>query len=158
MANENPVTLADLKALGPALPPSERLQASETADVLSALAAVVTHGRSILDAAKQGGNAVYDFFHQSAVDQAKAAGADEPRRGNTPAPPTSPGAPAAGAAPAAIDYDALAQAIIRAQQAQASPAPANENVTPADQGEHSGADVPAQNAGNDQSTGEAGIL
>lgn len=124
-------TLADLKALSAALPPTSRLQSSETADVLSAVAAVLTHGRDIIDAAKQGSTGVYDFLHQQAVDHAEANGHPAPERG---AVVTDAGTPAPPAQSASIDYDQLAAAIVRQQtvQAQADAATAQREATSAD--------------------------
>jgi hypothetical protein len=54
------------------------------ADVTSALAAISEHGTAILDAAKNGAQAVLDFLHQKAHDAATAAGAPPPERGLVP--------------------------------------------------------------------------
>jgi hypothetical protein len=110
-APEQPPTLNDLRVLAAALPPSERVMAGEAADIISAVSAVVTRGTGVLAAAKEGGTAVYDYFHQQAVDHAAANDHPEPVRGTVAAPAAEPVAPAS----AAIDYDKLAAAIVKAQ-------------------------------------------
>ena len=110
-------TINDLRALASMLPPSERVFAGEVSDVLSAVVNVVAHGPGLLEAAKDGLQAVYDFNHQEQVDKAKELGADEPIKGN---PVHSGAAPVTTATPSQapqIDYDQLAAAMIRAQEA-----------------------------------------
>lgn len=133
-------SLADLKALAAALPPTERISGAEVADVLSALVATVTHGKAILDAGKEGGNAVYAFLHEEIAKLAEQNGDPQPEKGAALTQPAQPGPVAAPAAPS-IDYDALAAAMVRAQaaQAQAPAEPATETsstegVTPSDTG------------------------
>lgn len=178
-SSERP-SLADLKALAPALPPSDRIGGAESADVLSALVAVVTHGREILEAAKQGSNGVYQFMHDSAVAHAEEHGHPAPEKGQQLAQPEAlPAAPVAPGQQQAIDYDQLAAAIVRAQQANddatanakpvapadppASEVQAHENVTdpaPVHQGEQgkepTAADVAASQS--QEITSEDGIL
>lgn len=127
-------TLDQVKALAAALPPSERVGTSEAADVLSGLTAILTRGKEILDAAAQGGTAVYDFLHEQAVQHAADNGHPEPERGAVTQDATT-SAPAA--ASGAIDYDKLAAAIVRAQtqsaQTQSEAAtPPEHTVTTAD--------------------------
>ena len=132
-------TATDLRALAAALPPSERLAASEVADVLSSVVAVITHGPAILEAAKEGGDKVYEFFHNAIAKQAEADGVAAPIRGQVSqeAPPATPVAPSQ-----AVDYDKLAAAIVKAQQAQNAPvqdAPRATDTPPATPVQH---DVP----------------
>lgn len=130
-------TLNDLRVLGTMLPPSERVFAGEAADLVGAIANVVAHGAGLIDAAKTDGvQGVYDFFHNVQVERAKELGVDEPIKGNpvhseTPAP--------AFVAPQQqpIDYDKLAAAIVKAQQAQ-QPPPADTHDTPAPETETEG--------------------
>lgn len=117
---------ADLKALAASLPPSERLQGAEVADVLSGLVAVVSHGKDILKAAADGSNGIAQFLHDKAVSHAEEHGNPVPERGQTNEPATV-GPPAPAAAPA-IDYDKLAAAIVAAQSGQQA-APADAEVT-----------------------------
>ncbi len=107
------LTTDELRALAAALPPSERLAASEVADVLSSVVAVIKHGPAILAAAKEGGDKVYEFFHNVIAEQAAAAGHPAPERGQIAqtAPPATP------VAAQTIDYDQLAAAIVRQQNA-----------------------------------------
>lgn len=147
-------TLNELRALSVALPPSERVSGAEASDLLSALVAVGTYGDDLLHAAEEG--KVFDFFHQRAVDHAQEHGHDEPQRGATqdvaaPVTPVSPGGQA-------IEYDKLAQAIVKAQQnseqptpdttvtPDVTPAPAPADVTPAPDSAHtSGTAQPSDN-------------
>lgn len=118
MADEKP-TVDQLRALGAALPPSHRLHGSEVADVLSALTAVVTHGREILKAAEDGSAGVLDFLHGHVTDN-RPEGADEPVRGQV-ATVTPAASPAVAVGSQQIDYNELAAAIVRAQNEQSSP-------------------------------------
>lgn len=84
------VALEDLKALGAVLPPNVRVNVSEIADVVSAIANVIEHGSGLADTAKQGAQAVHDYFYDLAVKQAEAKGAEPPVKGNAfQAPPTA---------------------------------------------------------------------
>lgn len=128
-------TLNELRALSVALPPSERVQGAEAADLLSAIVAVGTYGDDLLHAAEEG--KVFDFFHQRAVDHAQEHGHDEPVRGaTTDVAPVTP----VSQANQAIDYDKLAQAIVKAQRGNEDPAPdvppapTTDTVTPASPG------------------------
>lgn len=72
--------LAELKALGAALPPSERVMSNEVADVMSAIIAEHEHGEDIVTAAQDG--KIADFYHDHLVGKAEEAGTEIPRRGN----------------------------------------------------------------------------
>src|SRR5579859_5147836 len=114
-------TLDEYRALAAALPPSERLQGAEAADVLSAVVAVLTRGEDIFKAAQDGSTGVAAYLHQQAVDAAAESGADEPVKGailSDPAPAVTP------AAAQGIDYDKLAAAIVKAQSSPPAPAAA----------------------------------
>lgn len=149
MANTANPSLSDLKALAAALPPSERVSSSEVADVLSALVATVAHGRAILDAGAEGGNAVYEFIHNEIAKVAEQNGDPQPQKGQALTQPAQPGAPVTPMAQT-IDYDALAAAMLKAQAAQSQQTSAPEDVTATE-----GA-PPAQP--QDQQGNEGGIL
>jgi hypothetical protein len=108
-------SLNDFRALAAALPPSERVFGGEVADMVSALAAVLTHGEPIIQAARNGVEHVHEFFHQKAVEHAQTVGAPEPERGTQ---PPSTVAPPSGVG---IDYDQLAAALVRAQASPPAP-------------------------------------
>lgn len=122
-------TLDELKALAAALPPNHRLQSAEVADVLSALVAVAQHGDGLIAAAKEGGTAVHQFYHDAIAKQAEADGNPAPVKGQALTDP-APATPATATAQA-IDYDQLAAAIVKAQGAHNAPT----EVTPAGSGE-----------------------
>lgn len=105
--------LNGLRALALSLPPSERVQGGEVADVLSSLVALATHGAALLEAAQEGTQQVYEFYHTKAVDKAKADGTPVPARGSTfeEVPRVAPVAQAP-----TIDYDKLAAAIVAQQK------------------------------------------
>lgn len=151
MADEQAPTLDELRAVAPALPPDHRLQGSEVADVLSAVVAFLTHGRSILDAAQEGGDAVYKFLHDHIASNAPE-GADEPQRGYVHA-AAPPAAPAVATGTQQIDYDKLAAAIVTAQHAHessptthAADAPGPGSVAPVTQDESVTSEPQAQPA------------
>lgn len=151
-------TVNELRALGAALPPSERLQTAETADVLSAVVAIVTHGPDVLAASKEGGDAVYALYHQSVTDN-RPDGADEPQRGYVHE-PVAPAAPNVAVGSQQLDYDQLAAAIVRAQSkqdAENKPAPDVREETSGkpvtepshDESAHEGAPPPATTTHSD---------
>lgn len=121
-------TLADFKALAAALPPSERVVGAEVADVLSAVVARISHGSAIFDAAAEGGVAVYEFLHNEIADLAKSNGDPQPEKGALLTQPAPAGAVVTQAAPS-IDYDKLAAAMLKAQQAAQAPAAEEDTTT-----------------------------
>lgn len=74
-------TVNDYRVLGTILPPSEKVSASEVADILSAAIAVSTYGQEILDAAQAGAQAVVDLYHNKIAEKAAAEGHDAPVKG-----------------------------------------------------------------------------
>lgn len=149
-------TLDQVKALAAALPPSERVGTSEAADVLSGLTAILTRGKEILDAAAQGGTAVYDFLHEQAVQHAADNGHPEPERGAVTQDATT-SAPAA--ASGAIDYDKLAAAIVRAQTQSENTPPSGDAVTvdPAAPPEHAVTTADAAGRESQEGTGSSEV-
>ena len=107
-------SLNDLKVLAAQLPPSEQATSADAASLLSALTALATHGDGLIEASKQGGTAVADFYHQQAVDKAAAEGHPEPQRGSQIPAAALTASPPGAQAP--IDYDKLAAAIVAAQK------------------------------------------
>lgn len=71
----------ELRSLSPVLSPSVRASGAEVADLLSALVAYTEHGDKLIAAAHEGPQAVADFYHDHAVDQAAEAGHPEPEKG-----------------------------------------------------------------------------
>ena len=71
----------ELKSLAVHLSPSVRVSGGEVGDVLSALIAYAEHGQPVVDAAHQGPQALYDFFHEHLVKLAEDAGEGPPRKG-----------------------------------------------------------------------------
>jgi hypothetical protein len=71
----------ELKTLSAHLSPSIRVGGSEVADVLSALVAYLEHGPSIIDAAHDGPQAVYDLLHDHQVKVAADDGLEPPVKG-----------------------------------------------------------------------------
>lgn len=143
--------LNDLRTLAISLPPSERVQVGEVADVVSALVAAVTHGKGLVDAAHNDGiHGVQEFYHAQAVEQAQQNDAPEPVRGT----PHAPAAPVTAAAPSQsgqIDYEQLAAAIVRKQNAERDAAEGqraqgtqDSSAGDASQAEQSPADDPTQ--------------
>jgi hypothetical protein len=120
-------TLNDLRILATALPPSERVFGGEAADIVSAIAAVIQHGPTIIKAAEDGN--IGDFFHDLAIASAEERGVEAPVRGATAPAPAPTAAPVSAAA---IDYNKLADLIAARmlQDSQATaPAPAAPPLT-----------------------------
>lgn len=129
----------DLRELSKLLPPNVAVSASEALPVLSALIQVAEHGSELVDAAKQGSQAVADYYHEKVSAQAREAGNDEPRRG-APAQATAPaGAPAPAAAPAggSVTPEQFAELIKQVQSLSAAignenrPTASDVTITPA---------------------------
>lgn len=108
-------TLEDFKALGASLPPTSRVGSQEVADVVGAIVSYVTHGKEIFEApAKEGG--VYAFLHDAISKIAEKNGDPQPQKGQQLTRPSNVG-PVVTQTAAPIDYDQLAAAMLRAQQA-----------------------------------------
>lgn len=133
------LTVDDLRQLAKHLSPTFKLAEHEVPEVVSALVQVGIHGEAVVNAARQGAQAVADFYHEVATDHAAALGLDEPQKGAPveSAAPVVPGAnqpqlpQATGVTPeqvAAIVQNtvdaALARALDRQAAQQAPPAPA----------------------------------
>jgi len=73
--------LEELKALSVHLSPSHRVAGSEVADVLGALIGYAEHGQPIIDAAHQGPQALYDFWHDHLTQLAVSNGDEPPVKG-----------------------------------------------------------------------------
>lgn len=125
----------ELKALATHLPPSLRVAGAETADVLSALVAYAEHGQPVVDAAHQGPQELYDFFHNHLTKVATDAGEQPPRKGQplqrVPEPGRFGPPPAVSRADFA-ELKGLVEQLLAAQVAQAAPqpAPAASQLTP----------------------------
>jgi hypothetical protein len=122
-------TLQELKALAAALPPSERVMYAEVGDVVSAVVAVVTHGRDILKAAEDGNYGVSEFLHNEIAKFAESEGLEAPVKGQL---LTTPAPLSAQPAQPAIDYAKLAEAIVVAQAAQGGGSPSPSSAAPAE--------------------------
>jgi hypothetical protein len=134
MAEQKTPTLEDFKALGASLPPTSRVSSSEVPDLLGAVIAYVTHGKPIFEApAQQGG--VYAFLHDVAAKFAERNGDPVPQKGAQLTQPANQGMPVVTQTAAPIDYDQLAAAMLRAQQAHAAAEDATSAKTDADAAE-----------------------
>lgn len=106
-------TLNELRRLAVTLPPSHRVQGSEVADVLSAVAMLLEHGDELLAAAQDGPMGVAQFLHDR-IAAARPPGAEEPVKGQdlTAPLPSTPVTSEPSVQPLPeIDYDRLAAAI-----------------------------------------------
>ena len=101
--------LNDLRVLGTLLPPSERAQASEVADIVSALVAHVEHGHAISDAVAHGSQGVHDFYHEVIAKYARESGLPEPVKGSPVVPAPAIGAPAPVQGPTGVDPARIAK-------------------------------------------------
>jgi hypothetical protein len=129
-------TLADFKALGASLPPSSKISSPEVADILGAVIAYVEYGKAIFEApAKQGG--VYQFLHDAISKIAEANGDPQPQKGQQLTNPAAV-APVQTQTAAPIDYDQLAAAMLKAQQAHEASqvAPVAPNVESVETGDN----------------------
>ena len=99
----------DLRAVAKVLPPSLGVSNPEALGVLSALVAVAEHGPELIDAAKQGPQAVADFYHEKISAEARAAGKPEPSKGAPVESAPAGGAPASAVPAGGPDIERLVQ-------------------------------------------------
>jgi len=129
--------LNDVRKVALSLPPNERINGAEVADVLSGFLALARYGKPLLDATNEG--TVTDFFHDLIVKDAKERGIKNPdgtdfvpQRGARPT-PVVPGAPVPGSVGA--DVAQLSKQV-------ASLTELVTNLVTGLQGAHAPADVP----------------
>ena len=128
-------SLNELRQLALSLPPNFRVGAGEVGDLLAALIQVGEHGDPLLEAVGTGVQAVYDFYHEHAVQQHKDAGVegDPPAKGQPVEAPVTGGgqiAPASAGAVTQAQFNQLLALVEKLGAGQQPPAEIQQQSTP----------------------------